>query len=275
MRVQFKITSKNKASRLIRHRGNSQLFLLLVALFVFTSQVDAGLKIYYIRHAQGGHNAVKSWKKKGVPQTEWPSYVGNPNIFTPKGKQQVTAATEKLKTYKFDFIASSPMWRARNTILPYLKVTQRKAEVWPELREGKGSGSILSNDIPVLQNEILNLGEAIVLPEEERPFFMLRDDAKNNYSRYPEKCSRMVRAAYMKHALLSATKMIEKRFGGTDQSILLAGHHTSGVSLLNLLLQDEPSAIKGLKNTGIWMVEQQEDGSYQLKIYNGKAYSEP
>lgn len=249
-------------------------WVVMGLLFAFTSQVDAGLKIYYIRHAQGGHNVRKAWSKKGIPESEWPAYVGNPDMFTPKGKEQVVAATEELKAYQFDFVASSPMWRARNTILPYLKETESTAEVWPELREGKGNGSILSNDIPVLQDEILNQGEPIILPEEELPFFILRDDAKNDYSRYPEKCSRMVRAAYMKHALLSAVEMIEQRFGGTDQTILLAGHHASGVSLLKLLLQDESKIKGGLGNTGIWMVEQQEDGTYQLKIYNGKACAE-
>jgi hypothetical protein len=29
-----------------------------------------------------------------------------------------------------------------------------------------------------------------------------------------------------------------------------------------------------LRNTGIWMVEQQEDGSYRLKMYNSEVYSE-
>ena len=116
--------------------------MMIGALLACTYQANAGLKIYYIRHAQGGHNVKTAWEKKDVPKTEWPSYVGNPDMFTPKGKQQVIAATEKLKAYQFDFIASSPMWRARNTILPYLKVTQSKAEVWPELREGRGSGSI-------------------------------------------------------------------------------------------------------------------------------------
>jgi phosphohistidine phosphatase SixA len=68
--------------------------------------------------------------------------------------------------------------------------------------------------------------------------------------------------------------MIEKRFGGTDQSILLTGHGTSGRSLLKLLLQEESKRIVGFKNTGIWMVEQQDDRSYQLKMYNGEDYSE-
>jgi len=249
-------------------------FLTYLITFGLCTVANAGLKIYYIRHAQAGHNVKRAWERKDVPKSEWPAYVGNPEIFTPKGEQQVAAATEKLKEYPFDFIASSPYWRARNTILPYLKVTQSKAEVWPELREGRGSSSILSNDIPVLQEEILNLGEPIILPEEEQPFFILRDDAPNNYSHYPENSPILVRAAYLKHASLSAIEMIETRFGGTDKSILLAGHQISGSALLRLLLQDEPKVNRGLKNTGIWMVEQQADGSYQLMIYNGKAYSE-
>ena len=84
----------------------------------------------------------------------------------------------------------------------------------------------------------------------------------------------MIRAAYLKYATLSAIKMIEKRFGGTDQSILLAGHQISGSSLLKMLLQDEPKVKSGLRNTGLWMVEQQEDGSYRLKMYNSEVYSE-
>jgi len=84
-------------SHLFRCRGNHPLLLLLVALFTFTSQADAGLKIYYIRHAQGGHNVKRAWEKKDVPKSEWPSYVGNPGVFTPAGEQQVAAATEKLK----------------------------------------------------------------------------------------------------------------------------------------------------------------------------------
>ena len=249
-------------------------WIILGLLLAFAYQADAGLKIYYIRHAQSGKNIEKVWEKKDLPKSEWPSYVGNPDVFTPAGEKQVVAATEKLKAYSFDFIASSPLWRARNTIMPYLKATNSRAEIWPELREGHGNGSILSKDIPVLGKEILNQGEPIILPDKEKPFFNLRDDAKNNYSRYSEEWDGKVKAAYMKHALLSAVAMIEKRFGGTDQTILLAGHGTSGRSLLKLLLKKDSKGIVGFKNTGIWMVEQQEDGSYQLKMYNGEVYSE-
>ena len=57
-------------------------------------------------------------------------------------------------------------------------------------------------------------------------------------------------------------------------SILLAGHHACGVALLKLLIQDESNVDRGLRNAGLWMVEQKEDGTYQLKIYNGEVYSE-
>jgi broad specificity phosphatase PhoE len=250
-------------------------FLLIYFIAIGLCTVaNAGLKIYYIRHGQSGKNVLKRWEKNDVPKSEWPSYVGNSDVFTPTGEKQVAAATEKLKTYPFDFIASSPLWRARNTILPYLKETHSKAEVWPELREAGGYGSILSKEIPVLEDEILNRGEPIILPEEELPYFILRDDAKNNYSQYPENSPGLVRAAYLKHATLSAIKLIEQRFGGTDQTILLTGHGTAGRSLLQLLLQEAPKVKKGIGQTGIWMVEQQEDGSYRLKMYNSEVYSE-
>lgn len=158
--------------------------------------------------------------------------------------------------------------------MPYLKVTKRNAEIWPELREGRGAGFILSKDIPVLEDEILNWGEPIILPKEEQPFFVLRDNAKNNYSHYPENSSGMIRAAYLKHATMNAIKLIGKRFEGTDQSILFAGHQISCISLLKLLLQKDSKGIVVFKNTGIWMIEQQDDRSYQLKMYNGEGYSE-
>lgn len=253
----------------VKGRFRVQVILLpLISVFLGQGTADAGLKIYYIRHAEGGHNVKKAWEAKGIPKSEWPAYVGNPDMFTPKGKQEAAAATEKLKAYQFDFIASSPLWRARNTILPYLKQTGSRAEVWPELREGPGMLTILSADIPDLDEEILNQGKPIILPEEEREWFRLRDGAANNYSKYPRESDENMKVAYMKHASLHAINLIKKRYGGTDKSILLAGHNSSGVSLLKLLLQEEPESRRGLENTGIWMVEEQPDGTFKLKMYN-------
>ena len=250
------------------------LILSILLSTVFANVATAGLKIYYIRHAEGGHNVKKAWQDKGIPESEWPAYVGNPNIFTPKGLKQLEAGTKKLQQYKFDFVAASPAWRAHNTIAPYLKLRNQKTEIWPELREGKGMVTILSKDIPDVKEEILNKGEALILTKEESQYSVLRPDGKNNYSKYAKGSSDNEKVAYMKHVTLHAIKLIEKRFGGSDQSILLAGHNSAGVSLLKLLLKEAPSgeARRGLINTGIWMVEQQQDGSYELKMYNDKPY---
>lgn len=251
------------------------LLLSVILSVVFANAANAGLKIYYIRHAEGGHNVKKAWQEKGIPESEWPAYVGNPNMFTPRGKTQVVTATEKLQKIDFDFVATSPLWRVRNTIAPFLVATNRKAEVWAELREGPGMLTILKDDIPEVKEEILNKGDAIVISEEEADIFSVRLGAENNYKRYPKDSSDNEKVAYMKHVSLHAIDLIEERFGGTDQSILIAGHNSAGVSLLKLLLQKAPTgeARRGLENTGIWMVEQQDDGSYQLKIYNDKPYS--
>src|SRR4051794_16518782 len=106
------------------------VILLWLGLF---DAAQAGLKVYYLRHAEAGHNVVKEWKD--IPKDQWPAYVGNSGMFTPKGETQVLKVAEKLKPNRFDFIAVSPIWRTRNTILPYLKETKVKAEIWPELEE--------------------------------------------------------------------------------------------------------------------------------------------
>jgi len=147
--------------------------LTLSALYftLLTISAEAGLKIYYIRHAEAGHNVKKDWEEKGVPESEWPDYVGDSRMFTPKGKEQLAKATKKLKGIDFDFIAASPMWRTRNTILPFLKQTDSKAEIWPELHESSGSGDILDDDLPELTIPILGAGDLIEIPEEEAPYF--------------------------------------------------------------------------------------------------------
>ncbi|CAA6677725.1 MULTISPECIES: histidine phosphatase family protein [unclassified Lentimonas] len=251
--------------------------ILTLALSVLCANVaDAGLKIYYIRHAEGGHNVKSTWEKKGIPKSEWPAYVGDPNAFTPKGLTQVVSATEKLQQYDFDFVITSPMWRVRNTIAPYLKVTNKQAEVWPELREGKGMVTILSDEIPDVTIEILNKGDTIVIPENETDLFSVRSGGEKNYKRYPRDSTDNEKVAYMKHVTLHAIELIEERCGDSDQSILVAGHNSAGVSLLKLLLQEAPTgeARRGLDNTGLWMVEQQADGSYKLMMYNDKPYTQ-
>ncbi len=81
--------------------------LTILASVVLSNIANAGLEICYIRRAEGGHNVKTAWQAKGVPESEWPSYVDNPDVFPPPGLKEVVVGTEKLHKYHFDLIASS------------------------------------------------------------------------------------------------------------------------------------------------------------------------
>ena len=254
----------------------SRIVAFTVIIATCMSNLSAGLKIYYIRHAEGGHNVKADWEKRGIPKSDWPAYVGNSEMFTPKGTKQLEDAVAKLKKYEFDFIATSPLWRARNTIIPYLKESSKKAEVWPELKEGTGMTMILSKSLPKVDKTILNKGDSIHVPKKEREFIDRREGGKHYYKRYPSGSNEEVRTSYMKHVTKHAIKLIKEKFSGSDKSILLVGHNSAGVSLLKLLLERAPggAARVGIDNVGIWMVEEQQDGSFKLLIYNDKEFTE-
>jgi broad specificity phosphatase PhoE len=240
------------------------LVLVLIAFFAFAASSDAGLKIYYLRHAEGGHNVVKEWAK--VPKEQRPDYVGNGNVFTPKGKTQVAAATEKLRKYHFDFIGVSSMWRTRNTVLPYLKAVTAKGEIWPELHEFGGGAQILAANLPVPTMPILGAGPRVELPPDEAPYFTVRPDAKNDF-KLPSGQG-VEREAATQLVVKRVVEMIRERFGGTDKTILLVGHGNSGRALLRRLTNQSLPEIPSMTNAELWMVEEQPGGSFQLAIYN-------
>jgi len=250
--------------------------LIYGLLLVLLNSASAGLTIHYIRHAEGGHNVKDEWEEKGVPKSEWPAYVGDHNAFTPKGKEQVKEATKRLAEHKYDHILCSPAWRARNTILPYLKNTKQTAQVWPELKESSGRRYIFSEKLVKVNKEILNKGDEIEIPDDEKAFFTLREDAANHYLKYPKGSDDVEKAAYLRYVTEHAIKLIENDFGDSDKTILVAGHNNAGVSLIHLLLGKElPRSIdKSLKNAQGWVAERQEDGTYKLLSYNGASLTD-
>lgn len=234
-------------------------------------ELKTGLKIYYIRHAEGGHNVKQDWEYRKVPKDQWPAYVGNPNIFTPKGLVQQAAVAGRLKKYHFDFIAASPAWRCRNTILPYMKETGAKGEIWPELHELRASALILSDDLPVPTEQILGAGDAVELPADEAPYFSVREDGKNWFKvpkvgkgREGDEQANAAARVIIQRVL----DMIQDRFGGTDKTILLSGHGSSGQAVLRMLTKDPLDGFTGISNTGIWMVEEQSNGEFKLMMFN-------
>ncbi|TWT80416.1 EF hand [Planctomycetes bacterium CA13] len=247
------------------------LLILAASVLLGPSVAFAELKIYYIRHAEGGHNVKADWEHRKVPKDQWPAYVGNPDMFTPKGLAQQAAVSGKLKKYDFDFIAVSPLWRCRNTILPYMKEMDVKGEIWPELLEQRASDLILSTEQPAPTDTIFGEGDAVELPANEAPYFSLRSDGMNNiklprYGNTPAD-DELVNAA-ARVVIQRVLDMIQDRFGGTDTTILLSGHGSSGKAVLRMLTKDPLDGFPSISNTGIWMAREQANGEFKPMMFN-------
>jgi len=270
----------------MRHSSHGfRIFLLIVAVFfpaLAATASAAGLRIYYIRHAESGDNAKRLFEQQGIPQSQWPAYVGNADTLSPKGETQIPEAAKKLEAIapKFDFIASSPIWRVRRTISQYLRETKQTAEIWPELAE------ITAEDVPWLfsgkklpaPNKNYLTGDQIapMLSGAEKPFFTLRPGGERLFAS-PKSAGLEQRAADIEASLLSVVAMVKQRFGGAagdGKSILLAGHGGNGRALINAFLDpaDRPQTKLNIRNIGIWMIEQQADGRFKLVMFNDAPY---
>ena len=240
--------------------------LVLISWLGFFDVSQGALKIYFLRHAEGGHNVVGEWKDK--PKEQWPAYVGNPNIFTPNGEQQVVAATQKLKARRFDLVAVSPVWRARHTVLPFLRESGLTAELWPELIEIDPLSAALTNSfaLPPPATELFS-GALITVPADEKGYFKLLESDRRMFKL---RKAPLEFAADVTAVSARAVEVIRSRFGHSDKSILLVGHDHSGRVLLHLLLKNERAWKIELTNAGLWMVEEQPDGTFKLRILNDK-----
>ena len=176
---------------------------------------------------------------------------------------------EKLKPYHFDFIAVSPLWRTRHTILPYLQTSNLHADIWPELQEfSYDPENIYAANLPSPAPRIFSEGKPIVLPENEKPYLLLRQDT---FKRLKIRADKKESAADCIAALQDAIRLIKERYSGQNKSILHVGHGNSGAVLLHLLTQGKFEPKESIKITGIWMVEEQTDGSFKPIRYNYRA----
>ncbi len=243
----------------------------------FVKDAQAQLKIYYVRHAECGHNVKADWT--GVPEDQWPDYVGDHESLTPAGKLELAALPAKLKQFgPFDFVAASPAWRARNTVLPFMKQSNLKGEVWPELNEIYNSSMVLSTELAAPTAEIFGQGRPIELTPEEAPYFSLRDGGQREFlaPKFPAgHVDKEGEAAVARLIQQRVIEMIKDRFGGSNKSILLSGHGSSGKGLLRMLTNDRQRECKAsIANAGVWMVQQQPGGQFELKMYNDQRFED-
>lgn len=248
------------------------LFAVVLSLAALTTGAQAGLKVYYLRHAESGANVEKQWKD--VPRDQWPPYVGNADTFSPLGVSQLPGVLDKLEKLHFDFIAVSPLWRTRHTILPYLQRSGRTAEIWPEMAEFKprGKDDVLPGKLPPPSADLLTGGGPFVLPQDERPFFK-PPGASATLCKIGEDPAQ---AEADRQALVGTViSRLRERFGGADKSVLLVGHGTAGRLLASILANDPRVMAPGnhMLNARLWLAEEQADGSFRLVLFNDEPWA--
>ena len=246
-------------------RGSSilkRVWVVAVALLMAGWTASAGLTVYYLRHAEGGHNVKAEYVQKRIPKDKWPVWVGNANMFTPKGEAQSLALTNTLAPFKFDLIAVSPLWRTRHTILPYLKATGQTAEIWPELIETPMSGDTSRSVTNKVDAAFYAGVGAVEIPADEQPYFHLRLDGTGTRL--------MVATNAAQAGMLSrlVKTMLKTRFATNDMNVLLVGHGTAGRTLGRYLGQDTAQTEHGMSNTHLWRVDRKPDGNFALDYYN-------
>ena len=94
---------------------------------------------------------------------------------------------------------------------------------------------------------------------------MLRQDGRKNYKPGKEP---LQAAADLTAVAEKTVELIRAGFGGSDKAILLVGHGNSGRLLLHVLLKNSDAWNTEPTNIGIWMVEEQADGSFKLRLFN-------
>jgi broad specificity phosphatase PhoE len=81
------------------------------------------MKLLIVRHGESNGNATGDYSTETHDR------------LSPRGREQAVRLAKRLADFEFDKIIVSPLQRALETVLPYLKATGRRAEVWPEVAE--------------------------------------------------------------------------------------------------------------------------------------------
>jgi broad specificity phosphatase PhoE len=204
------------------------------------------MKILFVRHAQCYGNVDGKYD------------TGYKTRLTPLGYKQADALAEQLMKFNFDVILTSPAERAMHTVLPYLKLTSRKAEVWPEFVEMRGRKDI---DTP-LPPEIRYNGP-VEIPADLREFFTLRADREGMLmppldESYEEG---------QRRATLAAQRLLQL-YGNTETSVLLVAHACNGARVIEALMRIPLDGRFQHVNTGATLLQQKANGDFITLFVN-------
>lgn len=217
--------------------------------------------VYYVRHGQGGHNISARYLWRYVPPSQWIHWmgkIGNPNVFTPMGEEQVLGLTTNLAAFRFDLIAVSPLWRARHTILPYLKASGRTAEIWPELAESNFPGDPFAPLSPAAESNLFAGTKDLQVPADESAYFHLRPDGTGRRElaiHTPAEAGALARRV---------EALLRDRLGTNEVHVLLVGHGYAGQTLIRQLVADPNAHFAHLGNTYMWKMSLTPEGAFRF-----------
>ncbi|ATX80085.1 Broad specificity phosphatase PhoE [Mariprofundus aestuarium] len=221
------------------------MIVLISSLFSIPAYAGdfSPLNIYFARHGETLGNLTHK-------HTHF-----NDRTFSDDGVRQVEELTAKLGEIKFDHILVSPVYRAMNTVFPYLRKHNLKAEIWPELaeccwqKERNGKASHLSR------------GSSIKVEADMQPYFIFADKSD----------SREFKARDYADGIFMVTTAFErvvKNYSGSGKAILIVGHYHSGGRLIELLQRLYPEGNNKLSNGKITQLQENPDGSFNLIASN-------
>ncbi len=244
---------------------HSSLLFAVLWLACAAPLTAAELEVFYVRHAEAGHNVSSEFKRAGIPTNEWPAYVGNERAFTPKGEQQAVDLAAALAGQRFDLIAASPTWRTRQTILPFLRASGQRAEIWPELAESAAFDLTADLLAPPPAGFPAEGRHRIKLAAEEEPFFVLGAPGVGSSELI------VTNAASAAASALRVEARLRERFGGRPVRVLLVGHGNASKTLLRCWTRDPALHRPHLGNTRMWSGTLTLAGPFTLLRYNEDA----
>jgi broad specificity phosphatase PhoE len=192
------------------------------------------MKVLLIRHAESNGNAANGDYS-----------IDNADALSPRGLKQAEALASCLESWEIGSVIVSPAQRAQQTIVPYLAATGRTAEVWPELPEA------------CWQDEREPMADAwesqpCTLPPDIAQYFTWRD-------------GRAIRPANSEtfatdlRRVHDALERVEKSFGQTGQTILLAAHAYFIREMMNAMLKLPEHEPFEHDNTGMTLMTFEEE----------------
>lgn len=207
------------------------------------------MKLFFVRHGQSIGNLTEDYST---------SHHGQLSDF---GQWQAQQLVERLQGMQFDAIVVSPLERAAQTILPYLKANNTAAEIWSELAE-----ACYQEDRETRAPAHMRYGSPVACCDYDGQYFRIRE-AEQGTSLPPhdenyQEGLRRINWVYNK---------LLQDYKGTDSSVLVVGHGHAGSRLLELFMGMEPTGRIDHANTGLSLLERLPSGQFIIRYINRTA----